>query len=154
MKLKGLSRQDLAYIGYAVSDTDNSMSFVHIVESVGEKLGIKAVFGEGYDTTVYRCCCMMLGIEEIGCNQDRVPTCKDRIFEALNNIGLDSSQGEEQRVLFRVLDGDSGDTDTAIALLGMMAGDDENSDAHHAIDTIKTIVEQTEEYIAFAAEHP
>jgi hypothetical protein len=136
MKLKGLSEKQLFEMGAALFYADGNIGdFTELVHLIGERLEIEAIGGEGYDTTVGRCCYMALGL------YDETPTAKDRIFEIMNVIMLTSGD-ERNTIVFRALDG--GDTETALGVLDSWAKT--SDDAKWLAQGIRTILRQTRKY--------
>lgn len=82
MKLTKLTKRDLAVIACATADAglgDDTDS--KLVDQIGSMLKINAVAGEGYDTTVWRVCRIIIDFDP--------PSAESRISEMLSVIGIE-----------------------------------------------------------------
>lgn len=126
MKITKLTREEMAHIAVSLSEFALDMPVgddgEQIITQIGQRLNIKAVYGEGYDTTVWRVCRVIIDYEPISAH--------DRIVEVLNNINV---EGEIMSVV------EAARYDDAIKLL---KEDGQPEWQAGAADSIRTILKQ------------
>src|SRR4051794_12074499 len=126
MKLTKLTREEMAHIAVALSEFALDLPVNDygeaVITQIGQRLDIDAVYGEGYDTTVWRVCRLIINYEPLSSHE--------RIIEALSNINV---EGEIMSAV------GAGRYDDAIKLLEKPGQPDWQAGA---ADSIRTIIKQ------------
>ena len=86
MKLTKLTEEDMCMIAVACDKADDAGTMSPIIEQIGSRLAIDAVYGEGYSTTIAYACAAKLGWSGEG-DESEWPTAKERILQAFDNTG-------------------------------------------------------------------